>query len=300
VAEVAAFSAESAAGHPVTTIEGQAIDNPTSVFDAFGAVTGSARVAKTAAFLAADTAAKSEDTAYISSKAEKATFSAASFDAKRQVSQQFFMPLWAETECPTSIESAHRAFIQLLRSRSNDWSFWHAWYLAMWNGTFEDWDLAEEVAKIPNDVWEEGAEAVAEEIRKIEAKQHVTEALKTIPTVDQLAQFDRHGIGGNQPPSEIDDPVDVIPHATIIWASVDELREEVEAETPNRDRVKAAIQVIGQGLASCGKWLAGKGDLAVDTLIKWGIPAGGGAWVLANPGKIQALVEAALKWLAFL
>ncbi|WP_299651747.1 hypothetical protein [uncultured Tateyamaria sp.] len=49
----------------------------------------------------------------------------------------------------------------------------------MWNGTFRDWDLAVEVAKIPNDVWEgENAVAkVAEAIREIKADLNTKDAL---------------------------------------------------------------------------------------------------------------------------
>ena len=39
----------------------------------------------------------------------------------------------------------------------------------MWEWRFTDWNLAIEVAKIPNDVWEEGAEAVADAIHEIKA-----------------------------------------------------------------------------------------------------------------------------------
>ena len=40
----------------------------------------------------------------------------------------------------------------------------------MWEGRFENWDLAFEVIKIGDDVWKKGAEAVADEIAWIEAE----------------------------------------------------------------------------------------------------------------------------------
>jgi hypothetical protein len=64
------------------------------------------------------------------------------------------------------------------------WGFWHDWYLAMWEGRFTDWDLAIEVAKIPDDVWEQGAEAVAAAIREIKARLGV--ASKDITPEDVL------------------------------------------------------------------------------------------------------------------
>ena len=45
----------------------------------------------------------------------------------------------------------------------------------MWEGRFTDWDLAVEVAEIPNDVWEAGAEAVAAEIERIRSNRTLSE-----------------------------------------------------------------------------------------------------------------------------
>lgn len=55
------------------------------------------------------------------------------------------------------------------------WQFWHDWYLAMWEGRFKNWDLAFEVIKIEKKVWEQGAEAVATEIERIQAKYFTTQ-----------------------------------------------------------------------------------------------------------------------------
>ncbi|MDB0052191.1 hypothetical protein N9F04_00405 [Ascidiaceihabitans sp.] len=56
------------------------------------------------------------------------------------------------------------------------WKFWHDWYLAMWNGTFDDWDLALEIIKIADDVWkgEDAAQKVADEIVRIKAERRPT------------------------------------------------------------------------------------------------------------------------------
>ncbi|WP_139837758.1 hypothetical protein [Roseovarius litorisediminis] len=59
------------------------------------------------------------------------------------------------------------------------------------------------------------------------------------------------------------------------------------------------MAMIESGLAACLKWCARKGDLVVDTLIKWGIPAVGGGYLALNPDKVSALIEAVEAWLPF-
>jgi hypothetical protein len=50
------------------------------------------------------------------------------------------------------------------------WGFWERWYDGMLNGQPLPWDFQEAVALIPGEIWEDGAEAVAAEIAKIEFK----------------------------------------------------------------------------------------------------------------------------------
>lgn len=66
------------------------------------------------------------------------------------------------------ISENHSIFLTLISENPN-WSFFRNWYAAMWDGTFDNWDLAHEVALIDNDVWGEGLAAVAAEIQKLTA-----------------------------------------------------------------------------------------------------------------------------------
>lgn len=50
------------------------------------------------------------------------------------------------------------------------WHFWINWYDDALAGREPDWDLLKEVALIPDAVWSQGVEAVAEEIGRIEAE----------------------------------------------------------------------------------------------------------------------------------
>lgn len=64
----------------------------------------------------------------------------------------------------------------MLESDLKKWAFWINWYKAAWEGSPNDWALAFDIAKISDDVWEAGAEAVATEIAKILDK-HLSEKL---------------------------------------------------------------------------------------------------------------------------
>lgn len=102
--------------------------------------------------------------------AGRAAGSAASFDAVQTNLTDYHIPLWSGADVPPVIQDAHERFLDRLNQDRAIWGFWHDWYLAMWEGTFRDWDLATEVAKIPEDVWEEGPEEVALAIRNLEAQ----------------------------------------------------------------------------------------------------------------------------------
>lgn len=106
---------------------------------------------------------------YSSTSASAATFSATSIDAARADLTGHMTKLWLDLEVPTAIAQNHKMLVRRLAADRATWGFWHDWYLAMWEGRFTDWDLAIEVAKIPDDVWSQGAEAVAVEIETVRA-----------------------------------------------------------------------------------------------------------------------------------
>jgi hypothetical protein len=54
--------------------------------------------------------------------------------------------------------------------KASPWSFWARWYAAAMAGDPLPWELQEQVALIPSEIWEAGPEAVAEEIARIEAE----------------------------------------------------------------------------------------------------------------------------------
>ncbi len=80
-------------------------------------------------------------------------------------------PIWNGRNVPSSFAQRTQDWLSHIDNHT-DWSFWHRWYKQMTNGTFQEWDLAIEVAKIPDEVWEgeDAVAKVAEAIREIEAR----------------------------------------------------------------------------------------------------------------------------------
>jgi hypothetical protein len=60
------------------------------------------------------------------------------------------------------------------------WNFWTRWWDGLVTGQSLDWVLQEKVALIPDDIWQEGAAAVARAIREIEEQDgyHVSQATR--------------------------------------------------------------------------------------------------------------------------
>ncbi|MCF2905290.1 hypothetical protein L0666_09835 [Octadecabacter sp. CECT 8868] len=81
----------------------------------------------------------------------------------------FRHPVWKGSKVPQMIAENHTTLLAKLKAGA-EWVFWQRFYEGMWNGTFDEWDLALEVIQIDNEIWKEGVEAVADEIAKIEAR----------------------------------------------------------------------------------------------------------------------------------
>lgn len=82
----------------------------------------------------------------------------------------FHEPIWSETEEPEAVAEARGKLLAFLDAEPAVWGFWRRWYQAMFDGRPMDWELQRRVALIPGSVWEEGPEAVAAEIARIEAE----------------------------------------------------------------------------------------------------------------------------------
>lgn len=210
------------------------------------------------------------------------------------------LPLWCGSEAPEQFEEIWKLAAQEL-SKGACFEFWVRWYDSMVRGAPMDWELQRRVALIPQEVWEAGADAVAGAIAEIEARFEVQNAAADLMADRDVGLVDsRLGIGGNSPPEAIEVPAEVMASQTIIWAVVNEIAEEAEAEIPDKARLAATLDALKSALGVCLKWAGRKADLAVDTVIKVGIPASGAAFIAANPAKVQALIQAVENWLPLL
>lgn len=178
------------------------------------------------------------------------------------------------------------------------WQFWRDWYQRMLSGAPMDWDLQLQIALIEDVIWDAGPDAVAAEISRISARNAVREALGALPKRHGKTETERHAIGGNNPPEPMD--LEFTRSITLIWDAVEELEQETEKERPDSKRIIAILKALKIGLISVLKWCGAKADLAIDTTIKWGIPAGGAggiAYFTKHPEKLEALIKVVEIWI---
>lgn len=170
-------------------------------------------------------------------------------------------------------------------------SFWREWYQGFLDGKPLDWELQRRVALIPDADWEQGPEHIAKLIEEIRARFELEKRIAALEEELRATSMSRHGIGGNFPPEPVDEAVPVAKELLIIWKPLQEIKEELEADKPDAGRIRKALDLLATALKSGTVWCAKKADLAVDSAIKWAIPAGGG-YLALNPEKLEAVIEA--------
>ncbi|MEM9318980.1 MAG: hypothetical protein AAGA70_08220 [Pseudomonadota bacterium] len=186
---------------------------------------------------------------------------------------------------------------------SGHWYFWGEWYHRAMTGDPLPWDLQEQIALIPDEIWEAGPEAVADEIERIRSRYELVLRIGELEARLAEAEVSRHGIGGNSPPEPIRDDLGHHEAVTIIFAPIEDLREQLDAQTPNKDAIARAISKLKAVLSVCGAWAGNKLDAAATEFVKKIGAAGGvaaAAWLVAQKPGIQAVLDAAVRWLASL
>lgn len=177
-------------------------------------------------------------------------------------------------------------------------AFWQEWYQGFVDGKPLDWELQRRVALIDSGIWEAGPAAVADEIEKIRAKFNLEKHIGELETELHNAAIGRHGIGGNMPPEQLDD-TPIAKELFIILGPLEELNDEIKNDKPDPSQLQKIIEALSTALKTGLAWCLKKGDLIVDTSIKWAIPAVGG-YLMLNPEKLEAVIQAAKKLLAVL
>ncbi|ARE41870.1 hypothetical protein RGUI_3729 [Rhodovulum sp. P5] len=280
----AAFSAASAA---------YAADSAASAaaHSAAASASAAAHSAAAAAHSAADSAAFS---------AHSAAFSAASEDATSLdpagLQALFVTPLWPVAPMPEGLSEGFAKLRAFWDADPDTWGFWRDWYQGMLDGQPMDWALQEKIALIPKEDWEKGAAHVAGVIAEIRARFDLEKRIAELESELALASQDRLGIGGNHPPEPIEEAPAIAKELVIVWGPIQELKEELQAEDPDPSRIAQIVGLLLSALRKGLGWCAAKADLAVDTTIKWGIPAAGGGYLALNPDKLEQVIHAAQTW----
>lgn len=206
-------------------------------------------------------------------------------------------PLWAKL--PEHIDLEVSSLLSFFTSDPRKWEFWNEWYQGYLAGDPVEEVLVYRVSRIPEVIWDKGAEAVAREIEQIRKRLAVERAVDDLKQNLGVRSLGRFGIGGNQPPGVSSD-LQFQNSVILIWNSIEELSEELERAQPDIDRLDAILISLQTAFATMVKWTGRKADLAIDTTIKWSIPLVGGAYIAQNPEKIQVLIKAMQEWLPLL
>lgn len=210
----------------------------------------------------------------------------------------FQKPLWIDTrEAEASAQDWLYQWDTYWSNEPSKWSFWREWYQGILDGKPLDWALQRRVALIDEAIWEAGPEAAAKEIEQVRAKFDLEKRIGELEADLRRTTVNRHGIGGNMPPEVIDD-APIALELIIVWKPLEELKEEIAKNDPDRKRLQSIIEALVTALNTGFAWSLKKGDLIVDTGIKWAIPAGGTGYFVLNPEKLEAVIEAANKLLS--
>lgn len=220
-------------------------------------------------------------------------------ETKSSVTRLLQERIWGDQVLPQMLVDSKVATENLLQS-DLDWTFWLHWYSQVWDGTFRDWELATEVALIPNEVWE-GEDAlakVAEAIREIEAKRALSSQIEALREAEAHTSADtfRPARGHNNPPELIDEP-QLVQRVEIVWTALDTIAQEAEAATPDKGKALQALVIVRDWFFAACIYVGRKADLMIDTTIKWGIPVLGGGYLATHPDKLQKIIELAEIWL---
>lgn len=196
---------------------------------------------------------------------------------------------------------------------TNDWSdtssswdkpnspylFWLRWYESLLdpeNNPPINPDLLREIVLIDEEKWtgENAPEVIAAEIERLEEQFDLLAITKEVRK-DHAAIVAGHASrahrSDNLPKGE--DPLDV----EIADASqIDEPLRQAEAELAKSNPSRAVLVSVGKALLKASletaKYAGSKADLALDTTIKWGIPAGGAYFLV----KVQTLARLILEF----
>jgi hypothetical protein len=174
--------------------------------------------------------------------------------------------------------------------------FWREWYQANLDGKPLDWDIQAEIVSISADYWDNGAESISEKIKEIRAR---------LSLEHRIAELEKHiqnnlrfGIGGNNPPEAIEDNT-AVKHIEVVWASLDDLKAQIDQDTPDKGIVEKIAISLKSVLRSIVTFSARLGEHATKVAITSGVSAGT-ATLIAKPELLEGIIAAVKAWRPFL
>jgi hypothetical protein len=213
------------------------------------------------------------------------------------------LPLWHTFENKWSPQW-QRTRSAWLATDDPGWQFWVEWYDAALDGRplLDDWDrhwaLLNEISLIDPETWDKGPDAVNPAVAKIFEKHDIKRQAEELD-----AEYDRirkevfatkpAPRDHNNPPEILElDPRDfdtVCEAATTAHDAVSKIGKEAGKQSPDPHVLERESNRLWNARQLALRYLGGKANLAIDTLIKWGVP-GGVTWLLSKQLEIEQLV----------
>lgn len=162
--KMAALSAAASAASANSAAYSAAASAALSANSALSAAASAANSAAASAASAASATLSANSAAYSALSADGTETEDHGADARALLSA----PIWRHVEEPDGLRDGRKKLLAFFDADPAVWRFWRDWYLAMFDGRWTQWDLARDIALIPDAVWKQGAADVAEAIRTLQ------------------------------------------------------------------------------------------------------------------------------------
>lgn len=149
--------------------------------------------------------------------------------------------LWEDEQAPELIVRNHLICVKFLEANPV-LRFWSSFYKDIWEGNFTKWDVATEVIQIDETFWRKGAEAVAAEIEKIEAKF----LIQKLPQIEDVFETQTGLYDISSSTIELSDLINSISHRVEFACKL-----ALESNTCDFDDFSTAAKLLRYALENC-------------------------------------------------